>query len=63
VTQDDAYAMAVRHLARSMYDKGFQDALHCFAYWKDGVQYVGTTGMDLERALRIRHELHAYDLP
>lgn len=63
MTDDEAEVMAMRHLARSMYDKGFQDALHCFAHWMDGDQYVGTTGLTLKQAIADRHSLHTYNPP
>ena len=63
MTQDDADVMAMRHLARSMYDKGFMDALVNFAHWKDGDQYVGTTGLTLKQAIADRHSLHTYNPP
>lgn len=34
------------------YEQGYIDGLTAFAWWKDGVQYVGTTGMTLEQAIR-----------
>ena len=33
------------------YKKGFIAGIKCFAWWKDGIQYVGTTGMTLKQAL------------
>lgn len=33
---------------KSSYHRGFIDALVCFAYWKDGVQYVGNCGQTLK---------------
>jgi len=33
------------------YTQGFTDALTAFAWWKDGVQYVGSCGMTLEKAM------------
>jgi hypothetical protein len=52
-----------REWYQKAYDKGFQDALHCFAHWRDGVQYVGMTGMTLKAAIQSRQALHTYDLP
>ncbi len=48
---------------QSAYDKGFQDALRCFAHWRDGAEFVGTCGMTLARAIEERHRLHTYDPP
>ncbi len=45
------------------YDKGFKDALEAFAYWKDGVQYVGTTKTTLAEAISIRKNLFHYNPP
>ncbi len=33
------------------YKQGFIDGLTCYAWWKDGVQYVGTTGKTLKEAI------------
>lgn len=33
------------------YYRGLRDGVSRFAYWKDGVQYVGTTGRTLREAL------------
>lgn len=33
------------------YYKGVRDGLEQYAHWKDGVQYVGTTGRTLKEAL------------
>lgn len=35
----------------SEFDKGLIEGIKRFAWWKDGVQYVGTTGTTLEKAL------------
>ena len=32
------------------YDKGFEDGLTAFAWWKDGQQHVGTSGVTLRDA-------------
>lgn len=33
------------------YYEGLRDGVHRFAWWRDGVQYVGTTGSTLQQAL------------
>lgn len=33
------------------YNEGFKDGLRAFAWWKDGVQYVGTCGTTLLQAI------------
>ncbi len=39
-------------LRQSMaYYSGLREGISLFAYWKDGVQYVGTTGKTLKDAL------------
>jgi len=39
-------------LSQSMaYYLGLREGISLFAYWKDGVQYVGTTGKTLKDAL------------
>ena len=37
--------------ALSEYERGYIDALHAYAHWKDGVQYVGSTGRTLANAI------------
>ena len=34
------------------YNKAYNEGLSAFAWWKDGVQYVGTCGTTLKSALR-----------
>lgn len=41
------------------YVEGYIDGLTAFAWWKDGIQYVGSCGTTLESAIkdiRDRHE-------
>lgn len=38
------------HRITSFY-KGMREGVALYAYWKDGVQYVGTTGKTLKKAL------------
>jgi hypothetical protein len=33
------------------YHEGMRDGIHQYAHWRDGVQYVGTTGRTLNEAL------------
>jgi hypothetical protein len=33
------------------YHEGLRDGIHRYAHWRDGVQYVGTTGCTLQQAL------------
>lgn len=33
------------------YYEGLRDGIHKYAHWRDGVQYVGTTGRTLQEAL------------
>lgn len=35
------------------YKQGFIDGLKCFAWWKDGQEYVGTCGTKLEDAIAV----------
>lgn len=39
------------------YRKGFKDGLREFAWWKDGVQYVGSCGKKLNDALQKFEEI------
>lgn len=43
------------------YHAGYEDGLKCFAWWKDGVQFVGTCGTTLEYALDNSRLLHNYN--
>ena len=45
------------------YKKGFEDGVRCFAWWKDGVEYVGTTGKTLACALADIKALHGFQPP
>jgi hypothetical protein len=38
----------------SDYQQGYIAGLSAFAWWKDGVQYVGTTGVTLAQAVENR---------
>lgn len=33
------------------YYEGMRDGIHRYAHWRDGTQYVGTTGRTLQQAL------------
>jgi len=44
-----------------LYRRGFIDGMKTFAYWKDGVQYVGTTGMMLSEAIEHIDSLTYYN--
>ena len=37
---------------QSGYKKGYEDGLRAYAWWKDGVEYVGTCGTTLKKALK-----------
>jgi len=39
------------------YKRGFIDGMREFAWWKDGVEYVGTCGVTLEKAIECFLEL------
>lgn len=39
-----------RPAERNAYVAGYQDSLRTYAHWKDGVQYVGSTGKSLKAA-------------
>ena len=36
---------------KSAYLQGYLDGMSSFAHWKDGVQYVGTCGTTLKKAI------------
>lgn len=45
------------------YKKGFLDGIKCFAHWKDGEEFVGTTGTRLKNAEQKVTTLWNYDHP
>ncbi len=45
---------------RLAYEAGFIDALSTWAYWKNGQQYVGTSGVTLEYAITHRRDAVFY---
>jgi len=47
-TEQDQYLQLSQTRA---YYKGLREGLELYAYWKDGTQYVGTTGKTLQQAL------------
>lgn len=44
------------------YTEGFIDGLTAYAWWKDGVQYFGTTGKTLNEAIEQVKETWNYKL-
>jgi hypothetical protein len=40
----------------SAYYQGLREGIEMYAHWKDGVQYVGTTGKTLKVALALVHQ-------
>jgi len=42
------------------YDRGYVDGLTTYAWWKDGVEQVGTTGTTLKKAKAERKETYNY---
>lgn len=47
----------------SDYDEGYKDGLTAFAHWKNGKQYVGTSGSLLSQAIRNRRQIWNYKPP
>ncbi len=45
------------------YDDGFIDGLAAYAWWADGVQYVGTSGRTLKEAIEKRRTGNSYNPP
>lgn len=43
-----------KHRQALAYDMGYIDGLSAYAWWKDGVQYVGSCGTTLVKALKNR---------
>lgn len=46
---------------KKAYDQGFIDGMTCFAHWKDGCQYVGSSGQSLSAATYHRQSLWNYN--
>lgn len=46
----------VKQIADESYFKGYLDALFTFAWWKDGEQYVGSTGFTYRKACFALHQ-------
>jgi len=38
---------------KDAYKQGFIDGMTCFAWWKDGVEYLGTSGTKLKDAIAV----------
>jgi len=53
--------MTVRELLVLMYDQGYRDGVTAYAHWKDGEQFVGTTGRQLSDVLDNPAKDHYYD--
>ena len=46
------YIVCVINSHEKLYRKGYEDGLSAYAWWKDGIQYVGTCGTTLKQALK-----------
>ncbi len=55
-TEQDQYLQLAQSRA---YYEGLRDGIHQYAHWRDGVQYVGTTGRTLKEALDEVNEAEA----
>ena len=45
------------------YRQGFIDGLTAYAWWQDGVQYVGTAGKTLKQAIQDVEETWNFNQP
>ena len=45
---EDCYLKNLKQIA---FDKGYEEALRNYVYWKDGVQYVGSYETTLQQAI------------
>ena len=45
------------------YDRGFRDALEAYAWWKDGEQYLGTSGTKLKEVINNINLIFNYSPP
>jgi len=39
-------------MTKGTYYDGLREGIRMYAWWKEGIQYVGTTGRTLQRALK-----------
>ena len=56
VEQIKSLATDVNRVADVAFQEGYKAGLTAYAWWKDGVQYVGTSGTTLKEALNHRPE-------
>lgn len=49
---NNAVAAAFQSGKKQGYKEGYRQGLTAYAWWKDGVQYVGTCGTTLKEALK-----------
>ena len=49
---EDQCIEVVQAKVNKAYDEGYNEGLTGFAWWKDGVQFVGTSGTKLKDVLR-----------
>lgn len=69
---DDITSAVIRKLAferdarlvhdRAAYDLGYRNGLEAYAYWRDGIEYVGTNGRTLDQAIAERKATWNYKL-
>ena len=54
----------IKKMSNKAYFNGVREGITQFAYWKDGVQYVGTCGQTLKHALELidKEEKRALEL-
>lgn len=50
-------------VVEAIYIQGFIDGMKCFAWWKNGIQYVGSGGITLEKAIEEVGSLPYYSPP
>ncbi len=48
-------------IEEKLYKQGFIDGLTAYAWWKDGIQYVGTSGTTLSQAIKEVEESWNYN--
>lgn len=61
--QKPDYVKMAEKIKEKAYRDGYIDGLESYAYWKDGTQYVGTTGTTLEEAVESIEENWNYSPP
>ncbi len=55
--EDADYILQAINSHEKRYREGYEDGLRAYAWWKDGIEYVGSCGTTLKQALREAEKL------